>query len=462
MAANLKLAALCLLLFVSSLPLLARAECECETGEEEHDKAGALKLKIIAIFCILVASAAGCAIPSLGRKFPALSPDKDLFFVIKAFAAGVILATAFVHILPEAFERLGSPCLVDGPWQKFPFAGFVAMLAAIATLIVDTIATGYFQRAHAKNTSAAVGYVEASDSEQAHGGHSHGVSAVIASSFSDDGAQLIRHRVISQVLELGIIVHSVIIGMSLGASENASTIKPLVVALTFHQFFEGIGLGGCIVQARFRLKSVLMMALFFSLTLPVGVVIGIGISSAYDENSPRALIVEGLLSAAAAGILNYMALVDLLAEDFMNPRVQNNGRLQVAKTYRFSMRMELEVGIQIGSASTSIMPFASRVKALTTMGTLGSIPFLKAPPWKIVGQWTLLGWCWWRSGSGGGAVWIYRISGNGSRRCTCVDGRAHGSGVVWRRGGIDGNWAWQAQCVNAPEVGTTEDGGAYS
>jgi zinc transporter 1/2/3 len=51
-----------------------------------------------------------------------------------------------------------------------------------------------------------------------------------------------------KVLELGIVVHSVIIGMSLGASESASAIKPLVVALTFHQFFEGIGLGGCIVQ----------------------------------------------------------------------------------------------------------------------------------------------------------------------------------------------------------------------
>lgn len=51
-----------------------------------------------------------------------------------------------------------------------------------------------------------------------------------------------------QVLELGIIVHSVIIGLSLGASESPKTIKPLVVALTFHQFFEGIGLGGCIFQ----------------------------------------------------------------------------------------------------------------------------------------------------------------------------------------------------------------------
>jgi solute carrier family 39 (zinc transporter), member 1/2/3 len=44
------------------------------------------------------------------------------------------------------------------------------------------------------------------------------------------------------------VVHSVIIGISLGASQDPSTIKPLVVALSFHQMFEGMGLGGCIVQ----------------------------------------------------------------------------------------------------------------------------------------------------------------------------------------------------------------------
>ncbi|CAN6229125.1 unnamed protein product [Urochloa humidicola] len=338
MATDLKLAAFLFLLAVSSLPLLAvAADCECEDStNDDSDKRKALNLKIIAIFSILVSSAIGCTIPSLGRRFPALHPETDLFFAVKAFAAGVILATAFVHILPDAFEKLGSPCLVDGPWKKFPFAGLVAMLAAIATLVVDTIATSYFQRAHARS-AAAVGDLETPVHENVHAhdghGHSHGMTALMASSSStsntDDGAQLIRHRVISQVLELGIIVHSVIIGMSLGASESSSTIRPLLAALTFHQFFEGIGLGGCIVQARFRLRSVVTMALFFSLTTPVGVAIGIGISSAYNENSPRALIIEGVLTAAAAGILNYMALVDLLAEDFMNSRVQNNGKLQV-------------------------------------------------------------------------------------------------------------------------------------
>lgn len=71
------------------------------------------------------------------------------------------------------------------------------------------------------------------------------------------------------------------------------------------------------------------MGLFFSLTTPVGIAIGIAVSSGYDENSPTALIVEGILNSVAAGILVYMALVDLLAADFMNPKVQSRARLQL-------------------------------------------------------------------------------------------------------------------------------------
>ena len=71
------------------------------------------------------------------------------------------------------------------------------------------------------------------------------------------------------------------------------------------------------------------MSIFISLTTPVGIAIGIGVSSTYKDNSPTALIVEGTFNALAAGILIYMALVDLLAEDFMNPRVQKNVKIQL-------------------------------------------------------------------------------------------------------------------------------------
>ncbi|XP_066367465.1 zinc transporter 5-like [Miscanthus floridulus] len=333
-----------LLLAVSLPPVLVTAECDCsDDAAAGRDKAGALRLKVVAIFCILAGGAAGAAVPSLGHsRFPALRPDTDLFLAVKAFAGGVILATGLVHILPAAFDALGSPCLVAGPWNRFPFAGMVAMLAAIATLMVDTVATGYFRRTTvARKVAAAVvdkpselGHCDGGDPEAeasdsgGHHGHVHGMSVLAPAPTTVDD-ELVRHRVISQVLELGVVVHSLIIGMSLGASDFPSTVRPLVPALTFHQLFEGIGLGGCIVQAKFRLRSMVAMALFFSLTTPIGIAIGIGISSAYDETSPTALVVQGFLEAAAAGILVYMALVDILAEDFMSARVQSRARLQV-------------------------------------------------------------------------------------------------------------------------------------
>ncbi|KAF5765867.1 putative zinc/iron permease [Helianthus annuus] len=131
-----------------------------------------------------------------------------------------------------------------------------------------------------------------------------------------------------QVLEIGIITHSVIIGISLGVSVHPETIKPLIVALSFHQMFEGMGLGSCITEAKFKGWKVATMSILFSLTTPIGIAIGIGISNTYDENSHLALILQGIFNALSAGILIYMALVDLLAMDFMKSKVQKSFKLQ--------------------------------------------------------------------------------------------------------------------------------------
>ena len=73
----------------------------------------------------------------------------------------------------------------------------------------------------------------------------------------------------------------------------------------------------------------MVMACFFAITAPVGVGIGTGISKFYNANSPRALIIEGILDSISAGILVYMALVDLIAADFLSKRMRCNVRLQV-------------------------------------------------------------------------------------------------------------------------------------
>ncbi|OIV92520.1 hypothetical protein TanjilG_02283 [Lupinus angustifolius] len=311
---------------------IASGKSLCDIEEAKlSDSSEALHYKLASIASVLVAGALGVSLPLLSKKIPTLDPQNDIFFMVKAFAAGVILATGFIHILPESFQSLTSPCLKENPWGKFPFTGFVAMVSSIVTLMIDSLATGYYQRQHFNTSKQFPTDEEIGDGHVDHihlhthatHGHSHG------SSNSSEASELIRKRIISQVLEIGIVVHSVIIGISLGTASSIDTIKPLMVALSFHQFFEGLGLGGCISQAKFESRSTTIMATFFSLTTPIGIAIGMGISSVYKENSQTALIVEGVFNSSSAGILIYMALVDLLAADFMSPTLQNNLKLQL-------------------------------------------------------------------------------------------------------------------------------------
>ncbi|CAI9267548.1 unnamed protein product [Lactuca saligna] len=307
-------------------------ECLKATGGPCHSKTKSLKLKLVAIAAILVASMMGVTLPMLSRAIPALQPDKKLFVLVKAFASGVILATGYMHVLPDSFDCLTSECLPENPWRKFPFTTFIAMLSAVLTLMVDSYAMSWYKKYGPRNENL----------DPKISGHFHGDGS---SGIDSPTSQLRRYRVVAQVLELGIVVHSVVIGLSMGASDNLCTIRPLVAALCFHQFFEGMGLGGCILQAEYERKMKAMMVFFFSVTTPFGIALGIGLSNVYRENSPAALMVVGILDAVSAGLLNYMALVDLLAADFMGKKLQEDMKLQAASY----------VAVFLGAGGMSVM-----------------------------------------------------------------------------------------------------------
>ncbi|KAJ4887361.1 hypothetical protein Rs2_27109 [Raphanus sativus] len=351
----------------------------CNAAESDlcRDDSAAFLLKLVAIASILLAGAAGVAIPFIGRNRRFLQTDSNLFVTAKAFAAGVILATGFVHMLAGGTEALNNPCLPEYPWSKFPFPGFFAMVAALITLLVDFMGTQYYERKQEREAadpsdgqlgpeqsspgSIVVPVVVAeggSDDDKvfgeedsggihivgihahaAHHTHSHGscdghqkIGHGHGHGHSHGGLELgsgARHVVVSQVLELGIVSHSIIIGISLGVSQSPCTIRPLIAALSFHQFFEGFALGGCISQAQFRNKSATVMACFFALTTPIGIGIGTAVASSFNSHSVGALVTEGILDSLSAGILVYMALVDLIAADFLSKRMSCNFRLQI-------------------------------------------------------------------------------------------------------------------------------------
>ncbi|XP_004301422.1 PREDICTED: fe(2+) transport protein 1-like [Fragaria vesca subsp. vesca] len=300
------------ILLLSFAPLNVSAETP-HCGEEItscHNKAEALKIKYIAIASILVMSMIGVCFPVYSNKVKALQPDTNLFVIVKAFASGVILATGYMHVLPDSFNDLASQCLPQKPWRNFPFTTFVAMLSAVVCMMIDSFSMSRYRKSFLRATG-------------------NGVVMKIEEGINTKEEQLMRYRVVAKVLETGIVVHSVVIGLSMGSSQNPCTIRPLIAAICFHQLFEGMGLGGCILQAEFKSKMKLIMVFFFSCTTPFGIGLGIALNSVYSDNSPNSLIVEGLLNACSAGLLNYMALVDLLAADFMGSKLQGNMKLQV-------------------------------------------------------------------------------------------------------------------------------------
>jgi zinc transporter 1/2/3 len=83
------------------------------------------------LFIILFVSSTACAFPILVIKFPRLRIPAWFLFAAKHFGTGVLIATAFVHLLPTAFLSLSNPCLSDfwtTDYQAMPGA---IMLASI-------------------------------------------------------------------------------------------------------------------------------------------------------------------------------------------------------------------------------------------------------------------------------------------------------------------------------------------
>ena len=70
------------------------------------------------------------------------------------------------------------------------------------------------------------------------------------------------------------------------------------------------------------------MFALFSITTPLGIALGIGLSNIYDPASMASALIQGIFNALAAGILIYLALVDMLTEEFGKEDVKKDSKLQ--------------------------------------------------------------------------------------------------------------------------------------
>ncbi|CAN9383919.1 Fe transport protein 3 [Alternaria alternata] len=393
---------------------MEKPQCGSEADAAAYD----FPLHVAAVFIVFIASIFGAGFPVVAKKIKWMKIPPKVFFFCKHFGTGVLIATAFVHLLPTAFASLNDPCLPDLFTEKYPALPGVIMMGSLFILFVIEMwlhaktgghshggATGEaFNGAQHSTTGIQAQFnnpirrVDSYDSQKtmlAMRDEKRGwtqestypvdnfpfpksesdeleaksemppwfivfyeqyvrqrdeMLATINrampalpnyqqqqaapapqenSYFDDDVEQAVDPLVLKKqsmqitLIEGGILFHSVFVGMTISITAEGFII--LLIAIVFHQMFEGLGLGTRIADVPYPKNSWKPWALVvaFGTTAPIGQAIGLFTRGSYDPNSAFGLIIVGVFNAISSGLLIYAALVDLLAEDFLSEEAQH-------------------------------------------------------------------------------------------------------------------------------------------
>lgn len=307
---------------------------------------GGIGTRIGSVFVILVVSTCVTLLPIVMQRFK-LKMSIWVYLFARYFGAGVIISTAFVHLLDPAYEEIGGNSCVGnwGHWADYAWVPALILLSVFTMFFIDLISEVYVERKYGLDA-------ELPDVQKMLTGHQGQAPAPVNSDVqaecnepcceNDDGMTVEKNSITGEysesissvtslaefksqftaflVLEMGVIFHSVIIGLNLG-STDFDEFKTLYVVLVFHQSFEGLGIGARLSAIPWPtgypewIKYALCIA--YGLVTPVSVAIGIGVRETYVAGSFTSSIVSGVLDSLSCGILIYTGMIELLARDFI-------------------------------------------------------------------------------------------------------------------------------------------------
>ncbi|KAG6368278.1 hypothetical protein INS49_002482 [Diaporthe citri] len=384
---------------------VADTKPECGSGKKgSYDTF----MHVAALILILALSTISCGFPLISSHSRSRRSNSIVFYS-QHFGTGVLIATAFVHLLPTAFQSLNDPCLPYFFSKGYkPLPGFIAMFSAMVVVALES----YLTTRGARHSHSHMWEDDESDDEHgARPGHSGGVLAarrglnrpanialedlgaseglmagasplpestptlqVNGKSNGDadesrggrardddddedresmdlelnmdelstvplDGGKpnagpkspTVPHmpspeeqrRLMLQclLLEAGILFHSVFIGMAISVATGPPFVV-FLVAIAFHQTFEGLALGSRIAGLHLPKSSPRpwLMVLAYGTTTPIGQAIGLIVHNFYDPMSQTGLLMVGFMNAISSGLLLFAGLVQLLSEDFLTEK----------------------------------------------------------------------------------------------------------------------------------------------
>jgi zinc transporter 1/2/3 len=145
-----------------------------------------------------------------------------------------------------------------------------------------------------------------------HGRDQLTVKHELDSSDSEDAIDV--HGTRSLILMLALSLHRIFDGMGVGLQTKTQNVWNLLIAVVCHEVVIGFSLGLDFVKNNYTWRRLLVTAILCSLIMPVGIVIGIGISELGNETA-ELQIANGLLQGLTCGTFIYVTFMEILHEE---------------------------------------------------------------------------------------------------------------------------------------------------
>ena len=293
-----------------------------------------LGYKVTAGIVIFVFTFIFSYLPFLIKSF---KTNKNLVSLANCLAGGVFLSAGLIHILPDALEAWEKANKSnDGKEEEgFPYVTLSVLISFTLILFVDRVLLpGHHAHNHEEDEEQQTNpHPENTDRDdnmindqlsQQQPGHKHAHS----------------HSLGPYMLVVAMGFHAFFEGLALGLLDNLGGFFGFLLAILFHKWAEGAAVGISFLKNKVSKSGTIVGLVVFSSLTPLGVATGILFSKTDDK-------VKALLLALSAGTFLYIAISEILSEEFAN------SKLIVKKFIAYLLGTGLMIGVwfveQLGS-----------------------------------------------------------------------------------------------------------------
>ncbi|XP_035227428.1 zinc transporter ZIP1-like [Stegodyphus dumicola] len=270
-------------------------------------------IKLLSAFCLLIVTFASSMVPLyLIKKYRSdqnrenRSQNFRVISFLSCFGGGVFLGTCLLHLFPDVREQIDLVFKTMKFSPNYPVAEFLFGFGFLTVLIVEQIVLNcqddfdeekvpFLVHEHShQNLDGEVyttinNYGAVNDERTEH--HDHEIS------FHQDQSS---HSVLrSLFLVFALSLHSVFEGLAIGLQASAESVIRILLAVLIHKCILAFTLSLNLSHSKLKKGSIVKGNIIFSLTSPVGIVIGVVLIDFVKGLSM--LVTSGVLQGLAAG-----------------------------------------------------------------------------------------------------------------------------------------------------------------